>query len=311
MTSYYTTSFIMAVNQIEEGVSGMKGIVIVILSILVFITILSLVYNWYINHFFKKLKLLYRVDESKKIIIEKNIIYKENSKHNLTMDVYRPEKSNNGEKLPAIIFLHGEGIERLLRDAKEWSIYTTYGRVAAGKGYAAVTFQRNRTNLNFNNPDVAQDILDAVEFVRKNANQWNIDENRICIWGFSLGGLYLSLFLRDTPKYIRCLISYYGLLDVNYRVKNLQEEHRNYRPENYLPESPEGVPPLLIVKAGKDKVKGVNKSHDHFIEVARSRHIPFEFITHNTGGHTFDAMDDNDETRDVMTKTWDFIIRNL
>jgi acetyl esterase/lipase len=289
----------------------MKGIIIVISSVFVFIAILYLFYKWYVNHFFKKLKLLYNVDEAKEIVIEKNLIYKENDKQNLLMDIYRPNKRDNGEKYPVIIFLHGEGIERLLKDVKEWSFYTTYGRVAASKGYAAITFHRNRTNLNFSNGDVAKDILDAVEFVRNNASKWNIDKNRICIWGFSLGGLYLSLFLKDTPKYIRCLISYYGLLDVSYRVKNLNEEHRDYLPENYLPEITEGLPPLLIVKAGKDKVKGVNESQDHFIEVARKRNVLFELITHTSGGHTFDALTDNDETRGIMDKTWDFIDRNV
>lgn len=301
----------MAINQIEEGVSSMRGIIIAIFSVLAFMAILFLFYKWYLNHFFKNLKLLYNVDESKKIVIEKNLIYKENDKHNLLMDVYRPDKSNNGEQFPAIIFLHGEGIERLLKDVKEWSFYTAYGKVAASEGYAAITFHRNRTNLDFKNGDVAQDILDAVDFVRKNADRWNIDKNRICIWGFSLGGLYLSLFLKKAPQYIRCLISYYGLMDVNFRVKDLNEEHRNYQPENYLPKNAQGIPPLLVVKAGKDRVKGVNESQDHFIDVARSRSIPIEFIIHNTGGHTFDALNDNNETREVMAKTWDFIRKNL
>lgn len=289
----------------------MEVVIIVLIIILALAIILALLFHWYSNHFFKKLGLLYKEAVSKEVVIEKGLLYKNSDKQNLKMDIYRPGGKYRNEKVPVIILLHGEGIERLLKDVKEWSIYTAYGRVIADKGYAAVTFHRNRTNLNFNHSEVAQDILDAVAYVRKNADRWNLDANRICIWSFSLGGIYQSLFLKDTPEYIRCHVSYYGLLDVKYRVKNLKEEHKVYCPENYLPKNGKKVSPLLIVKAKNDKIRGVNASQDHFMQVAKSRNIPYEFILHSTGGHTFDALNDNEETQEVMEKTWEFIQRNL
>lgn len=289
----------------------MKLVIIILIIGSILVVLLSLLFRWYMDHFFKKLKLLYKEAILKEIIVEKDLIYKENEKNKLKMDLYRPGGKNKDEKVPVIILLHGEGIEKLLKDVKEWSFYTSYGRVIADKGYAAVTFHRSRTNLNFNHKEVAQDIIDAVAYVRNNAEQWSLDADRIGIWSFSLGGLYLSLFLKETPEYIRCLISYYGLLDIKSKVKKLDSVSKNYEPENYLPEQAEGFPPLLVVKAERDKVKGVIESQEHFMEVANNKKLPFEVLLHHTGGHTFDALNDNEETQEIMNKTWDFIRKNL
>ncbi len=301
----------MAINERKEVII-MDVVLIVLTSILVVIVVGYLLLNLYIKKNFINLKLLYDVDESKKISIKKNIKYKKNGSNNQLMDIYIPEIENQEENFPAIFFLHGEGIEKVLKDIKEWSFYTSYGKLAASKGFVGITFHRSRTNYNFkHNEIVAKDILDAVDFVRSNASTYHIDKNRICIWSFSLGGLYLSLFLKDTPTYIRGLISYYGLLDVKFKVKKLSEEHNNYQPENYLPITADSIPPILIVKAKKDKIRGVNASQDHFIKIADQRHIPYQLISHSTGGHTFDALDDNAETTEIISKTWGFIQKNL
>ena len=96
-------------------------------------------------------------------------------------------------------------------------------------------------------------------------------------------------------------------------IKNVVRSDNRYRlyPETYLPAMNDKIPPLLIVKAAKDKVKGVNKSIDNFMRIANMHNIKFDYIVHNTGGHSFDALDNNDETKAVIDKTLDFIKKNI
>jgi acetyl esterase/lipase len=218
----------------------------------------------YIAWFFK-IDLLYNIDKSKAVDITKDIIYKNTKDKPLPMDIYKPAGITKGTKLPAIIFVHGEGTERIIGNAKEWSLYRSYGKFAASNNFIGVTFNRSRMNLNFKN----------------------------------------------APKYIKCLISYYGLHDISTRIKAFNKEYEDYYPENYLPGDFADIPPLLIVKAEKDKVKGVNKSIDKLISIAKARNLKFEYIVHSTGKHAFDALNDNDETRVVIDKTLQFIKKNI
>ncbi len=226
------------------------------------------------------------------------------------MDVYRPSGISKDSKLPSIVFLHGEGPEKLVGNAKDWNLYASYGKLAASNDFIGVTFNRSRMNFNFKNANVKKDIFDAITYIRENAEKLNIDKDRICIWGYSLGGLYVSQFIKNAPYYIKCLVSYYGLLDIKTRTKAVNKEYESYCPETYLPAMNDKFPPLLIVKAAKDKVKGVNKSIDNFMRIAKSRNIKFDYIVHSTGQHSFDALDNNDETKAVIDRTLDFIRKN-
>ena len=65
---------------------------------------------------------------------------------------------------------------------------------------------------------------------------------------------------------------------VDFVRKAFNKEYEDYYPENYLPGDFADIPPLLIVKAEKDKVKGINKSIDKLISIAKARNLKFEYI---------------------------------
>lgn len=257
----------------------------------------------------KKKKLLYDIDETKKIKITKDIIYKTVYNKNLLMDIYTPENLENEEKLPVVIFVHGEGPEFFIRDAKEWGIYSSYGKLLSGMGFAAVTFNHRYAAGDFKKiNNVSKDVNDAVDYIIENASQWNIDSEKICIWSFSLGGIYSSLFL--TEKKVKCLVSYYGFLDIYAKVLKIDDIYWRFTPSSYLLGLEDNDTSILIVKAAKDKIKGINRSIDSFIEVAKEYGVKYEYIVHNTGGHSFDVLDDNEETRKVIKQTLNFIQEN-
>lgn len=273
---------------------------------LILISLLS-IYLYYMIYI-KNKKLIYDIDEKEEIKIKKDIVYKKVEGKDLLMDIYSPSNLESKEKLPVVIFVHGEGPELFIKDAKNWKIYCSYGRLVASMGFAAVTFNHRYAYGNFSRiKDVSYDVLDAVKYVRGNATRLNVDAEKICIWSFSLGGIYSSLFLKNNEINVKCLISYYGLLDIYTRVNEKNDIYNEFTPEIYLENFNRKDVYILIVKAAKDKIKGVNKSIDNFIEAAKKYNIKYEYIMHNTGGHSFDIMDDNCETRDIIGQTLKYI----
>ncbi|HEX3043313.1 MAG TPA: alpha/beta hydrolase [Bacillota bacterium] len=279
------------------------GIWPVILGVGILVAVM-LLFNQYIV-MMKKKKLLFDIGESVKINPLK-FIYKKVDRRNLGLDVYLPENHSEAQ-FPAVIFIHGEG--PFINDAKDWTILTSYGRLLAGMGFAGITFNHRGAGLNWLKiDDAATDILDAIGFVRKNAAAWNVDENRICVWAFSAGGIYLSLFLKDHLDGVKCLVSFYGLLDLRTWVKDLPEALTEYTPEQYLTAGG-ARPPFLIVKAAKD-IRRINDAVASFIQRADEKKVNYELLVHSSGRHAFDALDDNQETRDIIKRTLEFIKEN-
>lgn len=285
--------------------------VLYILSIILLVIIVCLLSLYLYMNSLKRKKLLYDIDESKKIKITKDIVYKEVDNKSLLLDVYTPETLISDEKLPVVIFVHGEGPELFIRDAKDWQLYSSYGKLLSSMGFVAVTFNHRYATMNFTKiKDVSKDVSDAVDYIKNNGSQWNIDLNKICVWSFSLGGIYSSIFLKDQSMRVKCLVSYYGLLDIYAKVPKKGTILEDFAPENYLSNLNSNKTSILIVKAANDKIKGVNKSIDNFIKVAKQYNINYEYILHNTAGHSFDALDDNNETRRVIGQTLRYIEQN-
>ncbi len=255
----------------------------------------------------KRKGLLYKIDDSKQVNVSRNNIYKETERKRLLMDVYHPQTLDPEVKLPVVFLVHGEGPEVFIRDAKDWNLYSSYGKLLANMGFVAVTFNHRRAGAKLSRiREGTSDIYDALDFVKKNATQWNIDENRICIWAFSIGGLFASPFLQNKVHSIKSFVSFYGLLDLREWTSRLGEAFREYYPEHYLPETADCVPNILIVKANRDSER-INNSIDSFAQVATLRKIDFKYIVHTSGRHAFDALDDNEETRKIIGQTLNFI----
>jgi acetyl esterase/lipase len=254
----------------------------------------------------KGMKLAYPMKEKEKITVTKDLVYKITEGRKLLMDVYIPANRKDKEKLPVVIFNHGEGPEIFIKDAKDWGIYTSYGMLLASRGYIAVTFNHRYASKNFMKiREVAEDVKAAVSYVKKNSTTWNADIDNIFIWSFSLGGIYSSVFLRN-DYHIKAVISYYGLLDLFTRIpQKLRKSLEEFTPDQYLRNITNTK--ILIVKAAMDKVPGVNRSIDSFIKAAEKYHIDYQYILHKSGGHSFDVFTDNEETTDVINRTIDFI----
>lgn len=105
-------------------------------------------------------------------VVVQNVTYRTVDDTSLTMDVYYPPDMKADERLPVVIFVFGytdSAAKRLVGSAlKDYSQYTSWGRLTAASGLIALTYQTQQ-------PD---DLEALVEYTRKNAASMNIDADR-------------------------------------------------------------------------------------------------------------------------------------
>ena len=102
------------------------------------------------------------------------------------LDVYLPGGSG---PFPAIIYIHGGGWARGSRaDYNDTaSFYAKRGIAGFAIDYTLST--QNKTAW----PDNAQDVIEAIRFIRGNALNYRIDSDRIALFGYSSGAQFASL----------------------------------------------------------------------------------------------------------------------
>ena len=99
------------------------------------------------------------------------------------------------------------------------------------------------------------------------------------------------------------------VLGVAGRYVNLpdtEETRREFSPVRHLAAAGEQTPPLFVARAGRDN-PWLNASIDRFVQEALARNAPLELMTHPAGQHGFDILDDDDRSREIITRTLDFL----
>lgn len=256
---------------------------------------------------------VYRVPGMDKVQVRSDIKYTDTPNPYLKMDVYTPPGLAKGARLPAVLFIHGgAGAENT---AKDWGIYTSWGRLVAASGMAGVTFTHR---LGFPDPgleEAASDVRAAIEYVRKNADALNIDPDRICLAAYSAGGPLLSPAMRDAPPYVRCLVAFYAFMDIGqselHRKNETPEVVTAYSPITYLSRDPSRIPPLFIARAGRDEIPTMNDSIDRFVREAIAKNVAITFFNHPQGVHGFDNQTDDERSREIIRAAIAFMRTHL
>jgi acetyl esterase/lipase len=215
-------------------------------------------------------------------------------------------------KRPVVFLVHGGPVPPGAR-AKDWAIFVDYGRILAASGFMAVAFDHR-----FHGPgalaDAEGDIAAAVAHVRSHGAELGTDPDRVALWYFSGGGPFLSAPLRERWPYVRALVAYYAALDLQMPPPGAasgisDETRRAFSPLAYL--AGEGVvPPLLVARAGRDN-PWLNASIDRFVQEALARNVALELLTHPSGQHGFDILNDDDRSREIIESTLAFLKRHL
>jgi len=156
-----------------------------------------------------RMRIVFRVPGMEAAAQRRNLTYKAADGQPLHMDVYAPP--GPAQARPAVILVHGGPIPRL--GAKDMGVFLSYGELLAASGFVAVTF-----NHRFLSPDrladAGDDVADLITHLRENAASLDVDPDRLALWAFSGGGPFLAASLRDRPAWLRALVAYYAVLDL-------------------------------------------------------------------------------------------------
>jgi hypothetical protein len=239
----------------------------------------------------KKKAVVYSIPGMEQAKVRPNIVYKSVGGQDLCMDVYYPAAFAFTTTLPAVIFIHGDGPVEWIQDVKDWGQYISWGQLIAASGLIGITFNHRSANGQQSGiKAVAEDIRDLIDYVRTNAVSLLVDPERLCIWACSAGVPYLQDFFIHPHEFIRCLVAYYGIVDIS-------------NPEM-------GIPPFFIAQAGLDDPAS-NAALDQFYARCWSTGLNIELVRHPLGHHGFDVLDDDETSKYIIQRTLQFMKENL
>lgn len=231
------------------------------------------------------------------------------------MDVYVPAGLAAGARRPAVVFIHGgplpPGGGGSMPKPKDWALFRSYGELAAASGFVGVTFNHRLYSLQAFD-DSAADVQAAIEHVRANAAELHVDPDRIAAWAFSGGGPLLSFAFRDTPPWLKAVVSYYAILDLPAQGTAPGASDR-LSPVTHLKASTGPVPPTFVARAGIDS-PAISASIEAFVAAALEKNAMLELFTLPDAKHGFDLdMGDNNtpRSREAIARTVEFLKARL
>jgi acetyl esterase/lipase len=155
-------------------------------------------------------------------VFHQNIPYAKDTLKKHLLDIYLPAQAKS--PLPLVIWIHGGAWRENDKYADMGYMKNTI-RSFIEKGYALASIDyRHSTTAVF--PAQIQDCNQAIEFLHKNATNYNIDKNRFVLIGFSAGGHLASLlalsnnqtipefYVKSKPTFrINAVLDFYGPSD--------------------------------------------------------------------------------------------------
>jgi acetyl esterase/lipase len=231
-------------------------------------------------------------DTPKKLIVEKGIVYGKGGTQDMKLDLARPTGKG---PFPAIVCIHGGAWT--MGDRADLSRPTGFfgGKslieMLAEEGYVAATVSyRLAPAAKF--PAQIEDCKAAVRFLRKHAEKYAINPDKIGAVGFSAGG-HLACLLgvcrpednlegmggcEDCESAVQAVCSFFGPTDLttpdmtnDLVVKSIMEPWLGFNfkdnPEVYRKASPvcyvnKKCPPFLFIHGTRDPVVNLRHSHD-------------------------------------------------
>ena len=252
-----------------------------------------------------RMPVVLRVPGMDAVSTRRDVVYKTAGDQALHMDVYSP--AGPPRPWPAVLLVHGGPVPRV--GAKNMEVFRSYGAILAASGFVAVAFDHR-----FLGPDrlvdAGQDVADLVAHVRANAASLGVDPDRIAIWAFSGGGPFLAAPLRERPPWLRAVLAYYAVLDLQQPPPGVntglsQELRERFSPVAALGDA-RSAPPLLVARAGLDN-PWLNAGTDRFVQEAFAKGATLDLLNHPDGRHAFDILDDDARTREILRRTLDFL----
>ena len=176
------------------------------------------------------------------IEVKRDLVYATHDGVALSGDLYVPKGAG---PFPTLVAVHGGGWRMGARTS-----FAHWGPYLAARGYAlyAITY-RLAAKGKKTYPQAVNDVCSAVQFVRGESHAFNLDGQRIGLFGASAGGHLASLsalagesfskaYPQDkhagvSPK-VKALVAVYGVYDMAAQLGALPDADAKRKPDGYL-----------------------------------------------------------------------------
>jgi acetyl esterase/lipase len=259
-------------------------------------------------------RIVYAVPGMDRVVVRRNLPYRTVGERALPMDVYIPPGVPVGARRPVVIFIHGGPVPPEM-SPRDWGVYRSYGELAAASGLVGITFQ-HRLHALAEYGTAAEDVRALIDHVRANAATLHVDPDRMALWAFSGGGGLLGIAFQGRTPFVRCVASYYGILDLREPPGSAatptvpEAVARELSPTHLVTQGAGPFPPTLIARAALDNPR-INQSVDDFARNAVAGGVSLDLLTVPQGQHGFDVLDDTPRSREVIERTIAFLRANL
>ena len=239
-----------------------------------------------------KIPVFYSVPGTDTVRVERDIVFRTAGETALKADIYLPAARGT---YPVVLLVSGGSVN----DWRTAAFYTSFARVLAAEGLAAVNFDKRLARDRNAVPAASEDSLAVADYLKTNAARYGLDTSRMCTWHFSAGGTIAGTMLGEKSP-ATCVVLTYAILSLGEWDQDPQ-----LAPHSALVrarERGEKFPPTLIVRAGRDQ-KTLNDSIDAFVAAALAKNAPVTLINYPGADHGFEILNDTDETRRVIAQS--------
>ncbi len=243
----------------------------------------------------------------------------------LTMNLYQPQRPG---KYPAVIQIYGGAWRRGSPNDDE-----KFSRYLASRGYVVVSIDyRHAPQHHF--PAQLIDVRTALDYVRQQATNWEIDLDRLALIGRSAGGhlATLAAYQPDAPP-IKAVVSYYGPVDltagyadppvpdpINSRLvlrdflggtpTDFPERYQQASPYQLVDKRPSELPPTLLIYGGQDHLVEA-RFGQKMAKKLQSTNTPTVYIEIPWANHAFDAIFNGPSNQLALYYTERFLAHSL
>jgi acetyl esterase/lipase len=244
--------------------------------------------------------------------VRRDRTYRSDAHGDLLLDAYLPAVGRG--PWPAVVLVNGDGEEPVIARAKDWGVYRSYGEHLAARGLVGVAFN-HRSTRTVGRAEVAAEVTAALDHIRANATDLEIDADRTGVWVFSAAGAFaLAPLLRARAAYVRAIAGFYTVWDLSAFQKLdprlTDADIREWSASEALGTTIADLPPILVAIAGRDNPPFTSGA-ESFVKRAADLGADIRVHRHPEGQHGFDLRDDDERSREIIRAALDFFASAL